>query len=219
MPSNPWVAVGWRKREDIEVDLAPVPRRRRASPSGPRARSGCIPAQNQVELERRHACSTTTISIIATGPELAFDEIEGLGPEGNTQSVCHVDHALQARDALRDSSRERAGPHRHGAVQGASCFGPAYEFAFILETALRRRKVRDRVPMTFVTPEPYIGHLGLDGVGDTKALLESAMREKHIKWITNAKVAKVEAGKMHVEENDEDGADEGQARTALRASR
>ena len=39
-----------------------------------------------------------------------------------------------------------------GAAQGASCFGPAYEFLFILETALRRAKVRDRVPMTFVTP-------------------------------------------------------------------
>ena len=93
-----------------------------------------------------------------------------------------------------------------GAVQGASCFGPAYEFAFILDTALRRAKTRDQVPMTFVTPEPYIGHLGLDGVGDTKSLLESAMRERHIKWITNAKVVKVEPGKMFVEEVDEEGA-------------
>jgi sulfide:quinone oxidoreductase len=92
-----------------------------------------------------------------------------------------------------------------GAAQGASCFGPAYEFAFILETALRRRKVRDRVPMTFVTPEPYIGHLGLDGVGDTKSLLESALREKHIKWITNARMTKVEPGMMHVEELSADG--------------
>ena len=84
-----------------------------------------------------------------------------------------------------------------GAVQGASCFGPAYEFAFILDTELRRRRIRDRVPMTFVTSEPYIGHLGLDGVGDTKGLLESEMRERHIKWITNARVKAVEAGKMY----------------------
>jgi sulfide:quinone oxidoreductase len=92
-----------------------------------------------------------------------------------------------------------------GAVQGASCFGPAYEFAFILDTELRKRRVRDRVPMTFVTSEPYIGHLGLDGVGDTKGLLESEMRERHIKWITNARVKAVEAGKMTVEEVAEDG--------------
>lgn len=37
---------------------------------------------------------------------------------------------------------------------------------FILETALRRGKVRDRVPMRFVPSEPTIGRLGLD---DTSA--------------------------------------------------
>ena len=79
------------------------------------------------------------------------------------------------------------GPIVIGAVQGASCFGPAYEFLFILETELRRRKIRDRVPMTFVTAEPYIGHLGLDGVGDTKGLLESEMRGQHIKWMTSSR--------------------------------
>ena len=93
-----------------------------------------------------------------------------------------------------------------GAAQGASCFGPAYEFTFILETELRRRKIRDQVPMTFVTAEPYIGHLGLDGVGDTKGLLESAMRERHIKWMTSARIKKVEQGKMTVEEVGDDGA-------------
>ena len=97
------------------------------------------------------------------------------------------------------------GPVVIGAVQGASCFGPAYEFLFILETELRRRKLRDRVPMTFVTSEPYIGHLGLDGVGDTKGLLESEMREKHIKWITNARVKSVAPGTMSVEEIADDG--------------
>jgi sulfide:quinone oxidoreductase len=93
-----------------------------------------------------------------------------------------------------------------GAVQGASCFGPAYEFAFILDTELRRRGLRDRVPMTFVTSEPYIGHLGLDGVGDTKGMLESEMRNRHIKWVTNARITKVEAGVIHAEEIAEDGA-------------
>ena len=54
----------------------------------------------------------------------------------------------------------------------ASCFGPAYEFAFILDTDLRQRKIRNKVPITFVTSEPYIGHLGLGGVGDSKSMLE-----------------------------------------------
>ena len=57
----------------------------------------------------------------------------------------------------------------------------------IVSTDLRRRSIRHKVPMTFVTAEPYIGHLGLGGVGDTKGMLESAFRDRDIKWITNAK--------------------------------
>ena len=94
-------------------------------------------------------------------------------------------------------------------MQGASCFGPAYEFNFILDTELRRRKIRDKVPMTFVTSEPYIGHLGLDGVGDTKGLLESEMRDHHVKWMTSTRVKKVEEGKMTVEEIADDGSVKG----------
>jgi sulfide:quinone oxidoreductase len=202
VPSNPWVAVGWRGKEEIEVELAPVMARKGIDfrPEGARK---LVPAENRIELNDGSSLSYDFV-ILATGPDLAFDEIEGLGPQGHTQSVCHVDHALAAKDAFEQLAA-KGGPAIIGAVQGASCYGPAYEFAFILETALRRRKVRDRVPMTFVTPEPYIGHLGLDGVGDTKTLLESALREKHIKWITNARVAKVDAGLMHIEEVAEDG--------------
>ena len=143
--------------------------------------------------------------IVATGPELAFDEIEGLGPDGFTNSICHIDHAEKAAVDF-EAFCKNPGPIVIGAAQGASCFGPAYEFTFILETELRRRKIRDRVPMTFVTAEPYIGHLGLDGVGDTKGLLESEMRDHHIKWITSARIKKVENGKMTVEEVGDDGA-------------
>jgi sulfide:quinone oxidoreductase len=75
----------------------------------------------------------------------------------------------------------------------------------ILDTDLRRRKLRDRVPMTFVTSEPYIGHMGLGGVGDSKGLMESEMRQRHIKWITNAKLTGVTAGEAAVTEVDDDG--------------
>ena len=87
----------------------------------------------------------------------------------------------------------------------ASCFGPAYEYAFILDTALRKRKLRNKVPITMVTSEPYIGHLGLGGVGDSKGLLDSECRNCHIKWITNGRTTKVEPGKLHVEELNGDG--------------
>jgi sulfide:quinone oxidoreductase len=203
VPSNPWVAVGWRKRGAIEVRLPPIMAKKGVGYEGVGARR-VHPAENRIELNDGRSLAYDYL-VIATGPELAFDEIEGLGPAGFTQSICHVDHAEQAAKAF-EAFAAQPGPIVVGAVQGASCFGPAYEFAMILDTELRRRKIRDRVPMTFVTSEPYIGHLGLDGVGDTEGLLESAFRDRHIKWITNAKVAKADAGVLDVEEIAEDGA-------------
>lgn len=203
VPSNPWVLVGWRDRDDIVVDLA--------GPMKKKNINFIVGAAAKVSPEDKHIKmedgSTVTYDylLIATGPELAYDAIEGLGPNGgHTESVCHVDHALAANTAFEQLCNE-PGPVIVGAVQGASCFGPAYETAMIIETELRKRKVRDRVPMTFVTSEPYIGHLGLDGVGDTKGMLESEFRDRHIKWICNAVVKKVEADKMIVEEMDEAG--------------
>jgi len=203
VPSNPWVAVGWRHREQVEIDLDGVFRKRNIAlyPQGARKLN---PGSKTIDLLDGSSVAYDYL-VIATGPELAFDEIPGFGPTGETQSVCFIDHALKAKAAF-DTLVANPGPVVIGAVQGASCFGPAYEFAFILEKALRDAKVRDRVPMTFITSEPYIGHLGLDGVGDTKGLLESQMREHHIKWITNAKVDKFEGGRAFVSEIGEDGA-------------
>jgi len=201
-PSNPWVAVNWRKRDAIEVSL-PAVMARKGIEFIDKGAARVRPKDNQIDLEDGRTLAYDYM-VIATGPELAFDEIPGLGPEGHTKSVCHVGHAVEAGDAFAALVAD-PGPIVVGAVQGASCFGPAYEFAMILDTELRRRRVRDRVPMTFVTSEPYVGHLGLDGVGDTKGLLESEMRQRHIKWITNARVTAVDAGLMHVEEVGDDG--------------
>jgi sulfide:quinone oxidoreductase len=203
VPSNPWVLVGWRDRKDIVVDLVKPMKKKKIDFIVGKA-TKVDPEAKQIQVEGREPVDYDYL-VIATGPELAFDEIEGLGPHGgHTNSVCHIDHALKANENFEELCKN-PGPVIVGAVQGASCYGPAYETAMIIETELRTRKIRDKVPMTFVTSEPYIGHLGLGGVGDTKGLLESEMRNRHINWICNAKVKRVEADKMIVEEMNEDG--------------
>ncbi len=208
VPSNPWIAVKWRERKQIEFPIRSYLERR-----GIRFISLGVkrikPEENRVELNDGQHLDYDYL-VIATGPKLAFDEVEGLGPHGgHTYSICHVDHAMQSHNEWETFCRN-PGPIVVGAVQGASCFGPAYEYAFIMETDLRKRRIRDKVPMTFVTSEPYIGHLGLGGVGDSKGILESGMRDKHIKWICNAKVTRIEAGKMYVTEHDDMGAEKRQ---------
>jgi sulfide:quinone oxidoreductase len=202
VPSNPWVAVNWRTRSEVEMDIGPALARKKIDFIQARAKR-LHPERNQIELEDGREVDYDFL-VIATGPKLSFDEVQGLGPNGHTESVCHVSHAVTASERWQDFVKD-PGPIVVGAVQMASCYGPAYEFAMIMDSDLRNRKVRDRVPMTFVTAEPYVGHLGLGGVGDSKGLMESALRERHIKWICNAKTTKVEAGKMFVTEHDEDG--------------
>lgn len=203
VPSNPWVPPKWRKPEDLKIELAPVMQKKGIT-FVQKAATKVDPVNNKVDLDDGTSIEYDFL-VIATGPRLAFDEVPGLGPHGgHTTSVCHVDHAAVAAQDW-DRFMQDPGPIVIGAVQGASCFGPAYEYLMIIETELRKRKIRDKVPITFVTSEPYIGHLGLGGVGDTKGLLESALRDKTIKWITNAKVDKIEQGMMYVTEVDDDG--------------
>ena len=199
-PSNPWVAVGWRKPGDITLQAGDHLARK-----GIGFRADGV-AKIEADAHRVHTGGGEILPydylLICTGPKLAFDEVPGSGPDGHTLSVCTTPHAQHAWEAYQEFLKA-PGPIVVGAMAGASCFGPAYEFAMILDADLRKRKLRDKVPMTFVTSEPYIGHMGLGGVGDSKGLMESEMRQRHIKWITNAKVKDVIAGEMHVVEHDD----------------
>jgi sulfide:quinone oxidoreductase len=202
-PSNPWVAVGWRQPEQITLPAAEY-LEKKSIDFLPTAAQSIDPVARQVLTGNGQRIGYDYL-LICTGPRLAFDEVPGAGPEhGHTQSVCTTPHASAAWAAYEEFLK-KPGPIVVGAVQGASCFGPAYEFAMILDADLRKRKLRDKVPMTFVSSEPYIGHMGLGGVGDSKGLMESEMRQRHIKWVVNAKVAEVRAGEMTVVEHDEAG--------------
>ena len=203
VPSNPWAAVGWRKREDITIPIRPALARKGIGFIA--GTVDVIDAENNKLVMDSGDSVDYDYLIITTGPRLAFEEVEGAGPHGGyTDSVCSIDHAEMFYKKYQDFVKE-PGHVIVGAMPFASCFGPAYEFAGILDTDLRKRKIRDKVPMTFITSEPYIGHLGLGGVGDSKGMMESELRSRHIGWITNAKVTRVEEGKIFVDEMDENG--------------
>ena len=202
-PSNPWITVGWRTVEQTRVDMK--------APLDKKGIEWLVQSVQRIDAEK----SVLTLDdgrdlaydylVVATGPKLAFEEVPGLGPDGATQSVCTHEHAVRAWERYQEFLKN-PGPIVIGCAAGASCFGPAYETAMIIDSDLRKRKIRDRVPMTYVTSEPYIGHMGLGGVGDSKGLMESELRERHIKWITNAKITGVTAGELTAQELDEAGA-------------
>ena len=202
VPSNPWLAVGWRERDTITFPIRPYLEKKKIDFVAQRvlkidAHGNALELQDGTRLEYDYL-------VITTGPKLSFEEVPGSGPEAHTHSICTVNHAEKAWGDYQEFLKN-PGPAIIGAMPGASCFGPAYEFSFILNTDLKRRKQRNKVPLTFVTSEPYIGHMGLGGVGDSKSMLESEFRNNDIKWITNAKVTRVEEGKMFVTELDDNG--------------
>ena len=203
-PSNPWVGVGWRQRSDITLDAGHYLSKKGIA-FHPHPVEQIEASANRVRLADGTVLDYDYL-LICTGPKLDFAAVKGSGPEGGfSHSVCTVDHAVEAWKSWQEFLKD-PGPVVVGAVQGASCFGPVYEFAFILDADLRKRKLRDKVPMTLVTSEPYVGHLGLGGVGDSKGLMESELRQRHIQWVTNAKVQEVQADQVLVEQMDDNGA-------------
>lgn len=203
VPSNPWIAVGWRKRDDIVLALEPLLARKHIGFIASAVRAIDAPSST-LTLDNGQTLSYDYL-VIATGPRLAFEEVPGSGPlGGHTHSICTVDHAERFW-ADYQQFLTQPGPIVIGAMPGASCFGPAYEFAFVVAADLRRRKLRHQVPITYVTSEPYIGHLGLGGVGDSKSMLESELRSQDIRWITNARTTRVDDGSIHVEQLDDNG--------------
>ena len=73
VPSNPWVAVGWRRREDTTFQLEPYLKKKNIN-FIPVAAQEIIPDNNQVILADGQVVDYDYL-VISTGPNLAFDEI------------------------------------------------------------------------------------------------------------------------------------------------
>lgn len=197
VPSNPWVAMGWRERADVAFPIGPYLESRgiRFVSSGVR----CIkPDIIQVDLENGDVLFYDYL-LIATGVTGLSDDIPGLAE--HTQSVLHIEQAERALAAYREFVR-RPGPIVVGAAAGASVLGPIYEYAFLVDADLKRRNIRERVSITLVTPEPWPGHLGVGGEGASRGAVTAALADTRISAICNARTVRVDKDTIHVVELD-----------------
>jgi sulfide:quinone oxidoreductase len=200
VPSNPWIAMGWRDTKDISFPIGPCLAERGIA-FIPKALKKVDGAGNQVELADGSKLAYDFL-ILATGPKPALDEIDGLDPaKGYVHSVVHMEEAQKAYTAYQKLIKN-PGPIVIGAMQNSAIIGPIYEFAFLVDADLRYRNIRDRVPITLITPEPYVGHLGLGLESDTRRLLEVALADRNISFLSNIKTKKIEAGLVHIAECD-----------------
>lgn len=201
IPSLIWVPFGWRTPEQISFPLRPALERKGVEFQHAVARK-IDPERQEVEVSPVNAAERVETMrydylLIATGPYVQFDAVPGLGPHGGfTESICTADHAVRAGKAWKEFLKS-PGPVMVGATQGAACYGAAYEFVFNLEYALRHAGVREKVPVTYVTSEPFPGHFGIGGLKHAQGMTEWFFRHVRINWAINSVMDKVTPGEIH----------------------
>jgi sulfide:quinone oxidoreductase len=197
IPSLIWVPFRGREPRDVTFPLAPVYARKgirfiseAAVKIDPAAHTVTTSSGEQLSYDRL---------FIGTGPRLAFEKVPGLGPHaGHTQSVCNLEHALLARDAW-DRFRQAPGPVVIGTAQGGSCFGASYEFLFNVRHQIKKLGLSDVAPVTFITAEPFLGHFGLGGVGDSERLVTRFFDRLGIEGLTSTAIKEARDGELELE--------------------
>lgn len=197
IPSLIWLPFGARKADDITFPLAPLYARKGIEFANEAAASVDV-AGHTVSTASGRSIEYDKL-LVATGPRLAFEKVPGLGPEnGYTQSVCNLEHAERAREAW-DRFLENPGPVVVGTAQGGSCFGASYEFLFNVHHRIRKAGLEKVAPVTFVSAEPYLGHFGLGGVGDSAKRIEGFLDHLGIEGIASASIKEVREGEIELE--------------------
>jgi len=188
IPSLPWVAMGEKTIKEISFDLVgPLGKQNIDFIHGAVHR---IDTGAQKVLTERNEYPYDYL-VIATGHRSANEAVPGLGPfDGPGHSLMSPPEAVEAGEALKQFL-DNPGPVVAGCAPGASCIGPAYEFVFELDYLLRRRKMRHRVPITFLTPEPFLGHFGVGGMSRARQILEAEFEGRDIHYQTSAAVSKI----------------------------
>ena len=200
-PSLIWVVQGDRELTDISFPIRPV--LEGAGVSFVRARLVRIdPEAHSITLDDGQEMPFEKL-LIATGGEWDWGSRPGLQPKphGHTVSMLSPRAAREARSEWQALLAD-PGPVIIGLDLNASLYGAAYEFALNLDLALRKAGVREEAQITFITPEPYLGHFGHDGLGNSRQIIEGAFARQDITYITEAQIGHIEEetvvlGNMH----------------------
>jgi len=200
-PSLIWVVQGERELADISFPIRPV--LQKAGINFLHARLERINTEeSSITLSDGQELPFDKL-LIATGGEWDWGNTPGLKPkpQGYITSMLSPGAALDAREDWQTLLAD-PGPIVIGLDLNASLYGAAYEFALNLDIALRKAGVREEAQITFLTPEPYLGHFGHDGLGNSRQIIEGAFANQDITYLTEAQIGHIEEdtvalGNMH----------------------
>jgi len=195
-PSLIWLPFGKRQPGDITFPLAPTFEAHGVDFVHATA-TRIDPMAQRVETTRgEHGYDYL---VVATGYRNQYDVIPGLDRANGAYTITTLDDARFAGEGWQ-KLLEDPGPVVVGATQGAGCFGAAYEYLFNLSYQLRKARVRKQVDLTYVTPEPFLGHFGIGGLPGGEKLLGLFLKKERIRAITGATMSEVAPGKLRLED-------------------
>jgi sulfide:quinone oxidoreductase len=236
IPSNIWVGTGYMTPDQVTFPLPPVYKKlgivfHQARAVSVHPEGGETNASPYVTIEftagdragQREAVAYDYL-INATGPRLNFGATPGLGPDGNSLSVCTYRHAADTASALDVTVERMKKGEKQTFLVGTghgncTCQGAAFEYLFNLEFELRKRGVRDQARLIWISNEAELGDFGMGGmfvrrggyVTHSRVFTESLFTERGVDWIVGAHVRSVEknaseyetlAGEIHRVEHD-----------------
>ncbi|WP_432479304.1 NAD(P)/FAD-dependent oxidoreductase [Nocardioides sp. GXQ0305] len=131
--------------------------------------------------------------VVATGYRNQDDVVPGF-----TENAATITTLATAEDAGARWRRflDDPGDVVVAATQGAGCFGAAYEFLFNMSYQLRRNDLHQRVGLTYVTAEPFLGHFGIGGLPHGEQLLGMFLRKEGITARTGVGIDHIDQGRL-----------------------
>ena len=201
MPSLLWVIMGWRDPSRLQVSLDRPLRRRRIHLVQDEVKE-LDPLRGEVRTSS--ARFPYDALILCPGADLDYAAVPGTDPKsGYVHSTFTVDEAVEARSSLAKVLASDSGRIVIGAAAGASCIGPAYELVMMIDTVLKQARKRHRFSLAFVTPEPYLGHFGVGGIGASPRMIQDEFAERDIESAVNAKIVEARPGSLTLSNNTE----------------
>ena len=195
IPSLPWVTMGSKTIDDISFELK--------APLNSKNIEFIEAAVDRIDAENSQVhTATETLDydylVVATGHRSANTAVPGLGPfDGPGHSLMSPPEAEEAHDAWA-AYLDNPGPMVIGCAPGASCLGPAYEFLFEAHHALKKRKLCHKAPITFITPEPFLGHFGVGGFGKIRQYLEAELEDRDVRYHTSTAITNITADSVEI---------------------
>ncbi|QKW36994.1 FAD-dependent oxidoreductase [Actinomadura sp. NAK00032] len=189
-PSLIWVPFGKRTEDDITFPLAPTFEMHGVEFVHAEAKA-IAPIAKRVDT----TAGPYDYLVIATGYRNDMAVVPGLEPANGVHTITTLPDAERAGAAWR-RFLDGPGPVVIGATQGTGCFGAAYEFLFNTAHQLKKAGLKKRVPLTYVTAEPFLGHFGIGGLPGGERLLQLFCKKEGIQVITGTALREASPGRL-----------------------